>query len=131
MNILLSFIVAFVVFLAIDAAWLFTFAPTFYKKHIGHLMAEKPNLPVAGIFYVIFITGLVYFVLLPATVDQNWVIALTNGAMYGLATYATYDLTNHATLKNWSPTVSVIDISWGVFLSTSVSLVSYFILGLF
>lgn len=131
MNVLLSFIIAFVVFLAIDATWLFTFAPTFYKKHIGHLMADKPNLPVAGVFYVIFILGLVYFVLLPATVDQNWVIALTNGAMYGLATYATYDLTNHATLKNWSPTVSVIDITWGVFLSTSVSLVSYFILGLF
>jgi uncharacterized membrane protein len=131
MNFLLYYAISFVVFLAIDALWLGLVAPKFYKAQIGHLMAEKPNLIAALVFYLIFIAGLVYFVLLPAVTNDSWVTAFANGALFGFVTYATYDLTNYATLKNWPVTMVIVDLTWGLFLSTSVSLVSYFIIQLF
>jgi uncharacterized membrane protein len=131
MNVLLYFIVAFVAFLAVDALWLGLVAPKFYKNQIGHLMAVKPNFTAAAIFYFIFIVGLVYFVLLPALTNESWVTALSNGALFGLVTYATYDLTNMATLRDWPVTMVIVDLTWGIVLSTSVSLISYFIIQLF
>ena len=131
MNFILYYVIAFIVFLAIDALWLGLVAPKFYKAQIGHLMAEKPNLIAALVFYLIFIAGLVYFVLLPAVTNDSWVIAFANGALFGFVTYATYDLTNYATLKNWPLTMVIVDLTWGLALSTSVSLVSYFIIQLF
>jgi uncharacterized membrane protein len=131
MNVLLYFIVAFVAFLAVDALWLGLVAPKFYKNQIGHLMAVKPNFTAAAIFYFIFIVGLVYFVLLPALTDESWVTALSNGALFGLVTYATYDLTNLATLRDWPITMVIVDLTWGIVLSTTVSLLSYFIILLF
>ena len=131
MNVLLYFIVAFVAFLAVDALWLGLVAPKFYKNQIGHLMAVKPNFTAAAIFYFIFIVGLVYFVLLPAITNESWVTALSNGALFGLVTYATYDLTNMATLREWPMTMVIVDLTWGVVLSTTVSLLSYFIIQLF
>ncbi len=131
MNFLLYYAISFVVFLAIDALWLGLVAPKFYKAQIGHLMAEKPNLIAALVFYLIFIAGLVYFVLLPAVTNDSWVTAFANGALFGFVTYATYDLTNYATLKNWPVTMVIVDLTWGLVLSTSVSLVSYFIIQLF
>ncbi len=131
MNVLLYFIVAFVAFLAVDALWLGLVAPKFYKNQIGHLMAAKPNFTAAAIFYFIFIVGLVYFVLLPALTNESWVTALSNGALFGLVTYATYDLTNMATLRDWPKTMVIVDLTWGIVLSTTVSLLSYFIIQLF
>jgi len=131
MNVLLYFIVAFVAFLAVDALWLGLVAPKFYKNQIGHLMAKKPNFTAAAIFYFIFIVGLVYFVLLPALTNESWVTALANGALFGLVTYATYDLTNMATLRDWPVTMVIVDLTWGMVLSTTVSLLSYFIIQLF
>lgn len=130
MNFLLYFGIAFVVFLAIDALWLGLVAPKFYKAQIGHLMADKPNLIAALVFYLIFIVGLVYFVLLPAVTNDSWVTAFANGALFGFVTYATYDLTNFATLKGWPITMVIVDLTWGLALSTSVSLISYFIIQL-
>ena len=131
MNFLLYYAISFIVFLAIDALWLGLVAPKFYKAQIGHLMAEKPNLIAALVFYLIFIAGLVYFVLLPAITNDSWVTAFANGALFGFVTYATYDLTNYATLKNWPVTMVIVDLTWGLVLSTSVSLISYFIIQLF
>ena len=131
MNFVLYYVIAFIVFLAIDALWLGLVAPKFYKAQIGHLMAEKPNLIAALVFYLIFIAGLVYFVLLPAVTNDSWVTAFANGALFGFVTYATYDLTNFATLKGWPITMVIVDLTWGLALSTSVSLVSYFIIQLF
>jgi uncharacterized membrane protein len=131
MNFLLYYAISFIVFLAIDALWLGLVAPKFYKAQIGHLMAEKPNLIAALVFYLIFIAGLVYFVLLPAITNDSWVTAFANGALFGFVTYATYDLTNYATLKNWPITMVIVDLTWGLVLSTSVSLISYFIIQLF
>lgn len=117
--------IAFVVFLAIDAVWLGLVAPKFYKSQIGHLMADKPNFVAALIFYLIFIAGLVYFVLLPAVDQESFSKVIVAGMLFGFMTYATYDLTNLATLKDWPLLVTGIDLVWGTVLSLSVSIVTY------
>jgi uncharacterized membrane protein len=115
------------IFFAIDMLWLGLIATGFYKSQIGFLMADKPNWAAAIIFYLIFIGGLVFFVINPAMEKQSWVYALLVGALFGFITYATYDLTNLATVKNWPLLVTVIDMAWGAFLAASVSVISYFI----
>lgn len=119
------YIIAFIVFLAIDAIWLGLVAPKFYKSQIGHLMAEKPNFIAALVFYLIFIGGLVYFVLMPALDEESFSKVVIGGMLFGFITYATYDLTNLATLKNWPLLVTGIDLLWGTVLSLSVSVVTY------
>lgn len=119
------YIIAFIVFLAIDAIWLGLVAPKFYKSQIGHLMAEKPNFIAALVFYLIFIGGLVYFVLIPALDEESFSKVVIGGMLFGFITYATYDLTNLATLKNWPLLVTGIDLLWGTVLSLSVSVVTY------
>jgi len=89
----------------------------------------KPNINwIAAIFfYLLFIVGLVIFVISPAIEKSSWVSALFSGALFGLITYATYDLTNLATLKDWPLFVTVVDLAWGAVLASSVSIVTYFI----
>ena len=127
MNFLKMYLIAFVIFLAIDAIWLGLVAPKFYKSQIGHLMAEKPNFIAAGVFYLLFIVGLVYFAIMPAVDAGSIGKALLAGALFGFMTYATYDLTNLATLKDWPITVTIVDLIWGTFLSTSITLLTYFV----
>jgi len=119
--------IAFTVFLAIDAVWLVLIAKNFYAKHIGYLMAKNPNLWAAFIFYLIFIAGLVFFVITPALDKKMWIYAFLAGLFFGLVTYATYDLTNLATVKDWPLIVTIIDITWGMCVSAAVSVVTYFI----
>lgn len=119
--------IALPVFFAIDMVWLGLVAPGFYKQQIGHLMRTDVNWLAALIFYAIFIVGVVLFVVQPALEKNSWTSALLMGALFGLITYATYDLTNLATLKNWPLLVTVIDLIWGTTLSASVSVISYFI----
>lgn len=119
--------IAFIVFLAIDAAWLTLIAKNFYAKHIGYLMAKNPNLWAALIFYLIFIAALIFFVINPALDKKMWIQALLAGAFFGLVTYATYDLTNLATVKDWPLIISIVDLIWGMVLSAAVSVITYFI----
>jgi len=119
--------IAFTVYLAIDAVWLTLIAKNFYAKHIGYLMAKNPNLWAALIFYLIFIAGLVLFVIVPAVDKQKWIYALVLGILFGLVTYATYDLTNLATIQDWPLIVTVVDLVWGMFVSAVVSVATYFI----
>lgn len=118
--------VAFAVFLGIDALWLTLIAKNFYAKHIGYLMSKNPNLFAALIFYFIFIAGLVFFVITPALDKKMWLYALLAGLFFGLVTYATYDLTNLATIKNWPLIITIVDLIWGMFVSAAVSVVTYF-----
>lgn len=127
MNYLKMYIIAFIIFLAIDAIWLGLVAPKFYKNHIGHLMAEKPNFIAAIIFYLIFIVGVVYFVVNPAIEAQSMGKVVIAGMLFGFMTYATYDLTNLATLKDWPITVTIVDLIWGTSLSTLIGLFTYLI----
>jgi len=115
------------VFFVIDMVWLGLVAKKFYHEQIGFLMKTNTNWIAAIIFYLLFIIGLVFFVISPAVDKKNWFYALFVGALFGLLTYSTYDLTNLATLKDWPLLLTVVDIIWGMVLSASVSLISYFI----
>ena len=106
-----TFLVAALVFSLMDALWLGLVANKFYKEHIGFLLADKPNWTAAVLFYAIFLVGLVVFVINPADSATK---ALTMGALFGLVTYATYDLTNQATLAKWPVVVTLVDMIWGI-----------------
>jgi len=119
--------IALTVFLGIDMVWLTLIAKNFYAKQIGYLMAKNPNLLAALIFYLIFIAGLVFFVISPALDKKMWTSALFAGAFFGLVTYATYDLTNLATVRDWPLVITIVDLIWGMFVSAAVSVATYFI----
>lgn len=113
-------------FVAIDAVWLTTIANKFYKDKLGSLLADKPSLTPAVIFYALYIIGLVVFVIKPG-IDQSLFTVAWKGALLGLVMYATYDLTNQATLKNWPQSVTIVDLLWGTFITMTVSVGTVFI----
>jgi uncharacterized membrane protein len=119
--------IALPVFFAIDMVWLGLAAKNFYRNQIGFLMTPNINWLAAIIFYLLFIVGLVLFVITPAIDKNSWTHALLFGALFGLITYATYDLTNLATLKDWPLLVTIVDLAWGAVLAASVSTATYFI----
>jgi len=119
--------IALPVFFFIDMIWLGLVAKSFYKAQIGHLMKPDVNWIAAIIFYLLFIVGLVIFVISPAMEKGSWVHALVFGALFGLITYATYDLTNLAVTKDWPLLVTVVDLVWGAVLAASVSIITYLI----
>jgi uncharacterized membrane protein len=121
------YLIALPVFFAIDMAWLGLVAKSFYAKRIGFLMKPDINWLAAILFYLLFIAGLVLFVIMPAVGKGSWVHALLFGALFGLIAYATYDLTNLATLKDWPLLVTIVDLAWGAVLAGSVSMATYFI----
>ncbi len=121
------YLIAFPVFLVIDFIWLTLIAKNFYAKHIGFLMAKNPNFLAALIFYLIFIAGLIFFVITPALDKKMWTQALFAGLLFGLVTYATYDLTNLATVRDWPLLVTIVDLIWGMFVSAAVSVATYFL----
>jgi len=121
------FLIALPVFFIIDIVWLVLVAKKFYQDQIGFLMKPDINWFAAIIFYLLFIAGLVIFVISPAVEKHSWVHALIFGALFGLITYATYDLTNLATLKDWPLLVTVVDLIWGSVLASSISLITYLI----
>lgn len=121
-------LVAFVVFFAIDIIWLGLVAKNLYKKYLGFIMAPQVNWIAAVIFYIVFIIGLSFFVIEPALTKQSLSYALLAGLFFGFITYATYDLTNLATLKDWPITITIIDLVWGSFLGGAVSTITYLIL---
>ena len=122
-----NYLIALPVFLAIDFIWLGFVAKNFYAKQIGFLMKPDVNFVAAGLFYLLFVVGLVVFSILPALEKNSWAQALILGGLLGTISYATYDLTNLATIRDWPLVVTVVDIVWGAFLGASVSLISYFI----
>lgn len=126
MDFLITYLITFVVFFVIDIIWLGFVAKDFYQKHIGFLMKDKPNWIAAVIFYLIFILGLVFFVINPALQSESIVDALLRGMFFGFIAYSTYDLTNLATLEKWPLKVTIVDLIWGTTLGGLVSAVSYF-----
>ena len=119
--------IALPVFFAIDMVWLGLVAKNFYKNQIGFIMKPNINWTAAILFYLLFIVGLVLFVIAPAVEKGSWTQAVLLGALFGLIAYATYDLTNLATLKDWPLLVTIVDLAWGAALGASVSLVTYLI----
>lgn len=119
--------IALPIFFAIDMLWLGVVAKNFYRSQIGSLMKTDINWTAAIIFYLIFIAGLVLFVILPAVEKNSWTHAILFGAFFGLICYATYDLTNLAIAKDWPFLVTIVDLVWGAVLAASVSIITYFI----
>jgi len=103
-------------------------AKNFYAKHLDYLMTKTPNLAAAGIFYLIYIFTMVVLIISPALQKGSLLTAILTGALFGLCAYATYDLTNLATIKDWPLIVTVVDLIWGTFVSGAVAGISYFIL---
>ena len=119
------FLIALPTFLIIDIIWLSLVAKNLYKEHLGFIMGSSVNWYAAGLFYLLFIAGLVFFVIEPAVTKGSYLYALLAGAFFGLITYATYDLTNLATLKDWPIQITIIDLIWGSFVSLSVAVIAY------
>jgi uncharacterized membrane protein len=119
--------IAIIVFFAIDMLWLGLIAKKFYRSQIGPLMKPDVNWTAAIVFYLIFVSGLVVFVVTPAMDIESWKHALLYGALFGFVCYATYDLTNLAVAKDWPLLVTIVDLVWGAVLASSVSTLTYFI----
>ena len=121
---LIAFAVLAIAFLAIDSIWLGVIAVDFYKATIGHLLAPKPNFVAAAFFYVIYLAGVVHFVVLPAVAEDSVLKAARQGALFGLVAYATYDLTNMSTMRDWPLSVTLADMAWGAFITGVSSSIS-------
>ncbi len=119
------YFVTLIAFFAIDIIWLGFVARKFYRKYLGFLLAPDPNWLAAIIFYLLFIVGILVFVVVPGLKDNSLKTTLLRAALFGLITYATYDLTNLATVKNWPVLVTVVDMIWGMILSVVVSLAGF------
>lgn len=121
-RLITAFVAAAVVFLVLDAAWLTTMDSRLYRPAIGHVMREHFDLLAAAAFYAIYLTGLVVFVVRPAADGRT---ALIRGALFGFVCYATYDLTNQATIVGWTWRVTVVDLAWGAFVTAICAWASY------
>ena len=114
-------------FCVMDGLWLGVFATEFYFDYLGELLRKEPNWSAAVVFYLGYIGGIVYFVIRPALSTGSFWIVLRDGALFGLIAYATYDMTNMATLTGWSITVSIVDMIWGMVITGASSLAGYWI----
>jgi uncharacterized membrane protein len=117
MRFVVAYLATAVVFLGFDALWLSQIALGMYRRELGSLLLDQPNLAVAGLFYLLFVAGIVVLVVFPAANGAGWVNALWMGAVLGLVAYGTYDITNLSTLRNWSLTVTLVDLAWGALLT--------------
>lgn len=120
----ITYAVTAVVFLGVDSIWL-SRAMGFYKNSLGNLLAEKPNLLAAAVFYLIYFVGIVVFAVLPAARNGGWVSALSLGGLLGLVAFATYDLTNLATVSRWPLVVTIVDMVWGTLVTALASLAGF------
>jgi uncharacterized membrane protein len=118
------YLITLVVFLILDGIWLGVVARRLYQSQIGFLMAKAPKWAAAGVFYLLFVVGLVVFCVTPGVREGSLGQAAWRAALFGLVTYATYDLTNLATVEGWPILVTVIDLAWGTTLATATTLLS-------
>ena len=116
---LMAYAAVFVPFVALDAVWLRLMGAAFYKPTLGDILRARPNLWPAAAFYMLYPIGLVTFAVWPALHEGQLLRAMALGLLFGLFTYATYDLTNHATLRNWTTTLVVVDMAWGSVVAAS------------
>ncbi len=121
-----AYLGAAVVFCVMDFIWLTLIAKSFYQSQMGALMAVDVRIVPAIIFYVLYLAGLVLFAISPALREQNWLMAVGLGLALGLVAYGSYDLTNMATLKGWSLSLTLVDIAWGAFVSAVSALAGFY-----
>ncbi|PWB53914.1 MAG: DUF2177 domain-containing protein [Anaerolineales bacterium] len=119
------YLITLITFFVIDIVWLGLVAGTLYRSYLGFLFAPTTNWVAAVLFYLLFILGILVFVVVPGLQDSSLKATLLRAVLFGLVTYATYDLTNLATVKNWPVLITVIDMAWGMVLSVLVSYISF------
>lgn len=117
MALIVTYAATLLVFAGVDFLWLGYVAQGYYRSKIGHLFADQVNLPAAVAFYLVYVLGLMVFAVMPSVAAGGVMKGFLQGALFGLFCYATYDLTNLATLKNWSLPLSLVDMAWGALLS--------------
>lgn len=120
-----AYMVTAIVFLGLDFVWLSKIAKNFYFDRLGHLLMDRPNLGAAAAFYAVYVIGIVIFAVAPALRDDSAATALVYGALFGFFAYATYDMTNYATLRDWPLGVAVADIAWGTCLTGVSALLGF------
>ena len=130
MTYVVAYIATAIVFLGLDALWLSKVALGMYRQELGSLLLDKPNLPIAGAFYLLYVGGIVVLAIVPALAEGGWIKALLLGAVLGLVAYGTYDITNLSTLKGWSVKLAVIDIAWGTALTAVSATVGWWVVRL-
>jgi uncharacterized membrane protein len=121
-----TYFIALIVFFAIDMVWLGVISKNYYKQKLGFILSPEPNWAAGIIFYLIYIGGIMFFAINPGLKEMSWQTALINGAVLGALCYATYDLTNMATIAKWPIEIVIIDIIWGMVLTGSVSIITFF-----
>jgi len=117
MSVLVAYIVSVIAFVACDMVWLGIMASRFYRPTLGDIAIQGVNLPPAVLFYMLYPIGLCIFAVMPALKGGSLGTAMLHGALFGFFTYATYDLTNHATLRNWTMSLTLVDVAWGTCLA--------------
>lgn len=125
LKMLMAYVAVLVPFVALDAVWLWVMGSSLYKPTLGDILRAQPNLWPAAVFYGLYPVGLLVFAVWPALHDGQLSRAIVLGLLFGLFTYATYDLTNHATLRNWTTTLTVVDVAWGSVLAATSAAVAY------
>src|SRR5436190_1493882 len=131
MTYVVAYIATAVVFLGLDALWLSKVALGMYRQELGSLLLDKPNLPIAAGFYLLYVVGIVVLAIVPALGEGGWIKALLMGAVLGLVAYGTYDITNLSTLRGWSTRLALIDIAWGTALSAVSAAIGLWVVRLF
>jgi uncharacterized membrane protein len=131
MTYVTGYVAALLTFLLVDMAWLGIMAPRFYRPTLGDMAISGVNLPPAMVFYALYPVGLVIFATIPALKSESITTALIYGALFGFFTYATYDLTNHATLRNWTLQLTLVDVAWGTILAAITSAVTFWVVSKF
>ncbi len=125
-----TYIITLITIAIIDVGWLFSMGSK-YRTWLDHLFADSVNFVPAVIFYLIYTFGLVFFVIFPAMKQGTSLLNIfLYGALFGLVAYATYDLTNHATMRDWPLLVTIIDMAWGALLTGATAVVVVYITNL-
>ena len=131
MKILFAFFISSFIFFIIDFIWLSLTVSSFYRANLGSLLTEKPVFWAAGLFYFVYMLGLTLLILKPSIDANSLFLALWSGAVFGIVAYGTYNLTNMATVKDWSPIVVFVDMIWGGILTSSVAFLTTYIIKTF
>lgn len=130
-DFIVAFVAALLAMAVVDGAWLGVVARGLYRRQLGFLMAERPNWSAAVAFYLLYVLGVTVFAVLPGIDAGSVGDAAWRGALFGLVAYATYDLTNAATVRDWPGTITLVDMAWGTVLTTIVATVAAFVTTLF
>lgn len=125
-QILIAFLATLVAFCVCDFVWLGFVAKGYYQSQIGTLLLDKPNWPAAALFYALYAAGVAFFCVAPALAQGSWGRALGTGLLLGLVCYATYDLSNLATLNGWTVSIVVVDVLWGMAVTAAAASVGFF-----